>query len=93
MSEEVWAAIVGATTLPDEVLVSFTDAAGELIDFDNGSTIPTITINGEGTKGAQLLEGDGTIVGGYVTSYIPEPTTTTLSLLALAGLAVRRRRK
>ncbi len=94
MSEDVWAGIVGANTLPDEVLVSFTDAAGELIDFDGDgtATAPTITINGEGTKGAQVLEGDGTIVGGYVTSYIPEPTTTTLSLLALAGLAVRRRR-
>ena len=94
MSEDVWAAIVGATTLPDEVLVSFEGADGELFDFDGDGTaqVPTITINGEGTKGAQVLEGDGTIVGGYVTSYIPEPTTTTLSLLALAGLAVRRRR-
>ncbi len=95
MSEEVWAAIVGATTLPEEVLVSFTDANGALIDFDGDgtATAPAITINGEGTKGAQVLTGNGTIVGGYVTSYIPEPTTTTLSLLALAGLAVRRRRK
>lgn len=31
--------------------------------------------------------------GKYVTAYIPEPSTATFSLLALAGLAVRRRRK
>ena len=30
---------------------------------------------------------------GFVTTSIPEPTTATLSLLALAGLAARRRRK
>ena len=30
---------------------------------------------------------------GSVTLSIPEPTTATLSLLALAGLAARRRRK
>ena len=64
----------------------------KVLKFNNGSTIPTITINGEGTKGEQVLSGEGTIVGNYVTAYIPEPTTTTLSLLALAGLAVRRRR-
>lgn len=31
--------------------------------------------------------------GSVVTQTIPEPTTATLSLLALAGLTVRRRRK
>ena len=31
--------------------------------------------------------------GAVVTTTIPEPTTATLSLLALAGLAARRRRK
>jgi hypothetical protein len=29
----------------------------------------------------------------FVTKAIPEPTTATLSLLALCGLAMRRRRK
>jgi hypothetical protein len=29
----------------------------------------------------------------YITGLVPEPTTATLSLLALAGLAARRRRK
>ena len=40
---------------------------------------------------------NGTFVGlsavGFTTAPIPEPTTATLSLLALAGLAARRRRK
>ncbi|MBR5523465.1 MAG: hypothetical protein IKV82_08390 [Akkermansia sp.] len=95
MSDEVWNGILEEyTTLPDTVLVSFQGKDSEqLFDFNNGSTIPTITINGEGAKdGNQVLSGEGTIVGNYVTAYIPEPTTTTLSLLALAGLAVRRRR-
>lgn len=29
----------------------------------------------------------------YLVAYVPEPTTVTLSLLALAGLAGRRRRR
>ncbi len=35
----------------------------------------------------------GSIYGQYTTHSIPEPATATLSLLALAGLAARRRRK
>ena len=56
-------------------------------------------LNGEVTRDANLnaveqtLSNNGTTVGNYVTAYIPEPTSTTLSLLALAALAVRRRRK
>ncbi len=42
-------------------------------------------------------EGEGTVVenatGSITTNVVPEPTTATLSLLALAGLAARRRRK
>ena len=36
---------------------------------------------------------NGVFFGLQSISYIPEPATATLSLLALAGLAVRRRRK
>jgi hypothetical protein len=50
-----------------------------------------------GVTDMSSLEGDNTQFVGYLTtktvSYIPEPTTATLSLLALAGLAARRRRK
>ena len=58
-------------------------------------------------QGSQLPGGDGTYKGNGInswegnyipkvtvkTSNIPEPTTATLSLLALAGLAARRRRR
>ena len=97
MSDEVWNGILEKyTTLPDTVLVSFQGKDSEqFFDFngaDDTGTVPTITINGEGVTGDLVVRGEGTIVGNYVTAYIPEPTTTTLSLLALAGLAVRRRR-
>ncbi len=43
------------------------------------------------------IEGNGTHVadatGSITTNVVPEPATATLSLLALAGLAARRRRK
>ena len=38
------------------------------------------------------IKGDVDAIKGYMKS-IPEPTTATLSLLALCGLAARRRRK
>lgn len=47
-------------------------------------------MNGDGTSSRTLYL---TTNEGYVTPAIPEPTTATLSLLALAGLAARRRRK
>ncbi|MBQ4614911.1 MAG: PEP-CTERM sorting domain-containing protein, partial [Akkermansia sp.] len=96
MTDAVWNEIVGEYDLDALIGVSFTDANGQVFDFDganNDGTAPIVTINGEGTTGAQVLMGDGTVVGNYTTAYIPEPTTTTLSLLALAALAVRRRRK
>ncbi len=37
--------------------------------------------------------GDGAVVGSIIYFQVPEPTTSTLSLLALAALAARRRRK
>lgn len=40
-----------------------------------------------------LENGHKAIIVNYVTATVPEPTTATLSLLALAGLAARRRRK
>ena len=50
-----------------------------------------------GVTDMSSLEGDNTQFVSYLTtktvSYIPEPTTATLSLLALAGLAARRRRR
>lgn len=42
---------------------------------------------------ANIILHDAQFVRGLTTQIIPEPTTATLSLLALAGLAARRRRK
>ncbi len=97
--EDIKAALAGeGITLSDEIAITFVGADGTTFDFNGANddlTAPTITINGEGTQDAQVLSGtpNGTKVGNYVTAYIPEPTSTTLSLLALAALAVRRRRK
>jgi len=79
-----WQAIVdamaehgGTNQLVDLVLV----AGEESLDVVKGVT--DVTINGY----------KGEANGQYFVAYIPEPATATLSLLALAGLAARRRRK
>ena len=59
-----------------------TDLKGITVNFTDGTN--DITAKVEGTE-------DGT--GVVITAIVPEPTTATLSLLALAGLAMRRRRK
>ncbi len=107
MDDTTWADIKAelkkaGITLDDSIAVTFVGADGVAFDFDgadNNGTAPVVTINGEVTRDANLnavgqtLTNNGTAVGNYVTAYIPEPTSTTLSLLALAALAVRRRRK
>ena len=59
-----------------------TDLKGITVNFTDGTN--DLTAKVEGTA-------DGT--GVVITTIVPEPTTATLSLLALAGLAARRRRK
>ena len=58
----------------------------------NSTATYTLTVSN-----AQTATAYGTFVGlkgaTFTTAAIPEPTTATLSLLALAGLAARRRRK
>lgn len=58
----------------------------------NSTATYTLTVSN-----AQTANNYGTFVGlkgaTFTTAAIPEPTTATLSLLALAGLAARRRRK
>ncbi len=57
------------------------------IDADNVAQTATAQYDGR-------MNGDASWAGsGVVTKVVPEPTTATLSLLALAGLAARRRRK
>lgn len=61
----------------------------DLFGYKNIGTITDKTILKEGEYG--LLYADNTVK--LVGKVIPEPTTATLSLLALVGLAARRRRK
>ena len=70
------------------------------------SGVDNLTLNGEVITEGSYVNVDGVFtnlnpefhynisyVGSYVTLIIPEPATATLSLLALAALAARRRRK
>ncbi len=59
------------------------DPTGEL-------TVDTAAVKTLATYGSYISEDDAKSIGGAL---VPEPTTATLSLLALAGLAARRRRK
>ncbi len=67
-------------------------AGGQTVGFDlNGvtfnSAVSSAYVSMTNAKGELVL-------GGFdVVKYIPEPTTATLSLLALCGLAARRRRR
>ena len=54
------------------------------ITVEEGASL-SVTIAGKGSYGRTPLN--------YVSLMVPEPTTATLSLLALAGLAARRRRR
>lgn len=54
---------------------------------DEGNAITSLKINGGSNE--IVIDQTGNVI---VTESIPEPTTATLSLLALAGLAMRRRR-
>jgi len=54
------------------------------ITVEEGASL-SVTIAGTGSYGRTPLN--------YVSLMVPEPTTATLSLLALAGLAARRRRR
>ena len=84
-----------ALTMGDNVQVTYTGnvAAGEeLVLFRNvgnaaEGTEYELTLNGQATTAT--VSGDNIVIAASV----PEPTTATLSLLALAALAARRRRK
>lgn len=58
------------------------------INMGKNFTLDKISVWGDGANNASNWS-----VTGMTISSIPEPTTATLSLLALAGLAARRRRK
>lgn len=101
LPEEVLADIVRTETGLEFSLTLFTGATSDdynlvynavqegEISFSNGmSTMNTTITNAK----VEHLEGD-IVITGYVAAAVPEPTTATLSLLALAALAARRRRR
>ncbi len=64
-------------------------------EFSSAKLIKEFKFGGKlsGTNNdANIILHDAQFVSGLTTQIIPEPTTATLSLLALAGLAARRRR-
>mgnify|MGYP003296534800 CR=1 FL=1 len=83
------------------------DAETNVANFSvNGNSVGTLTLSSGydaaeavgmaiGAGGADQAQGvwSGKIANLSITTTVPEPTTATLSLLALAGLAARRRRK
>ena len=88
------------TLMEDSSVILFSDVDalfGENYKrFDEGESFLaqqyfTGSMIGEDTM-MQFQNGSLTVTG-LVTPMVPEPTTATLSLLALAGLAARRRRK
>ncbi len=69
--------------------LSFENADGTTINLSGVTGLTLNNYSGENFT----VAADGLSVGSYAAYMIPEPTTATLSLLALAGLAARRRRK
>ncbi len=84
----------GGTPTADVSTMSFADAVS--IAADETFTLASNAV-AAGTGGTYLglseMAVSGTVVTEGTTGAIPEPTTATLSLLALAGLVARRRRK
>lgn len=83
--------ILSLTNLPEDGMVGITllGTDGETLSASADGQIGFL-----GKDGVSVYYGEN--VGGawqYQVNFIPEPTTATLSLLALAGLAARRRRK
>ena len=79
LSDAALATLAGLPAVEVSLLLQGT--AGSIDSLDYGAAISFY--------GSYVGEGNGM----YKVEYIPEPATATLSLLALAGLAARRRRK
>ena len=82
---DLWTSIVDRVgDLDATVDIKLLDKDGVLIDL---SALTSITLNGGGNY---TVSADGTTFGPV---FIPEPSSAVLSLLALVGLAARRRRQ
>ncbi len=73
----------------EDVMLSFKNVDGDVIYLGGVTSLTLNNYSGENFA----VYNNGTAVGSYHAYMIPEPTTATLSLLALAGLVARRRRK
>lgn len=100
VTDSLWEQLVKDYGIGTLVNIALVDGAGNYFDLDGADGVGTddvaLTINGIGVNTpapTYSAVGNGAAVGPYVTSYIPEPTTGTLSILALAGLMIRRRRR
>ncbi len=81
-------------TAGSDLIVGFELAGVDRAEFTGyfGDVMINVT-DGSSTLFSNVALGVTTSSGGNVVFYIPEPSTATLSLLALAGLLVRRRRQ
>ena len=83
-------------TLSNEKFLDLEDSEIKLFSVVDG-TVDFSNVVFTFTNGEEYKTGNITSTGGTIfiqdTHIVPEPTTATLSLLALAGLAARRRRK
>ena len=84
------------TAVTELIANTYVDAAGDVsVTYDAAFVEPTqlFVVWTANHPSGNAGDGQTVTVSNIGISYIPEPATATLSLLALAGLAARRRRK
>ena len=93
LSNNQWTATLGGVTSDAKTLgaVSWDASAAERNKYSIGIKAPGWNSGATGLNDSGCKIANMSIA--YTAAPIPEPTTATLSLLALAGLAARRRRK
>ena len=93
LSNNKWTATLGGVTSDAKTLgdVSWDASAAERNKYSIGIKAPGWDAGATGLNDSGCKIANMSIA--YTAAPIPEPTTATLSLLALAGLAARRRRK
>lgn len=93
ISDEIMEQIL--TELDGTTMVSITLLGTNGISVEGTSEGNVLFINedGDSYRGELVKLGEDNVAWQYDVTMIPEPTTTALSLLALCGLAARRRRK
>lgn len=93
LSNNKWTATLGGVTSDAKTLgtVSWDASEAERNKYSIGIKAPGWDSGATGLNDSGCKIANMTIA--YTAAPIPEPTTATLSLLALAGLAARRRRK